>query len=216
MMPACASAAIAAGGVAEGATVTRTVPQSSPVSHSMSLAAMARMKLRVVGAASLRVDERALDVNPENARAALAAGNGDCFDCGLENLFTVGDHRRQQAGRAESAMGKGNAADAVGRRLLVEESAAAAVHLRIDEARRQESALEIDLADRLRQAARRNDGLDAGVFDDDRGTGDDRSPVEDPGAGQGEPAHRVSVTFLRSRGRSGSRPRRRAMRSAEP
>ena len=54
MMPASRKRAIAAGGVVEGATVRRTMPQSSLVSHAMSLAAMVRMKLRVVGAAPLR------------------------------------------------------------------------------------------------------------------------------------------------------------------
>ena len=77
-------------------------------------------------------------------RAAATASTAD-----LEDFFAVGDHRRQQAGGAETAMGPGDAArlpSGVGS--LVEQGAAAAVDLRIDEARRQDSALEVEPANR--------------------------------------------------------------------
>ena len=62
----------------------------------------------------------------------------------------------------------------------------------------------------------RDDAFDPAVFDDHGLAIMEDLAIEDAGAFKSEALHRVSVTFLRSRGLSGLRPRRREMRSALP
>ena len=56
----------------------------------------------------------------------------------------VADQGRQQAGGAVAPVGLADGADALDARLVVEQNAAAAVHLNVDEAWRQQAAIEID------------------------------------------------------------------------
>ena len=100
-----------------------------------------------------------------------------------------------------------------GRGIVIEERAATAIHLRIDETGRQQSAVKLHDVHVHRDPA---DIRDDSAIDDKRRTLMRRLAVEDARAGQGKAAHRVFVTFLRRRGRSGSRPRARAIRSAAP
>ena len=96
-------------------------------------------------------------------------------------------------------------------RPVVEENAAAAVDLKVDEARRQERAgRQFDDVRRLAADLRRDDVDDAVVRDDDRRAIAHPLAVEDR-IGENRCRHyRVSVTFERLGGKSGSKPRRRA------
>ena len=125
----------------------------------------------------------------------------------------VGDQRRQQAGGAVLAVCGGDRPDAGDGRLIIEEHAAAAVDLHVDEARR-EQALDAPHPHAGGQVGVLHDGTDAAVVDDHRLPFAEVRTVEDPRAGEREGHQRVSVTFVRCGGRSGSRPRARATASA--
>src|SRR5215208_4594163 len=89
-------------------------------------------------ARTLRTDEGAFQVQAENA---VTAGDGaGRSDRGPHLLARVGDQGWQARRRAEAAVRPGDGAHAVGRWLFVEENAAAAVDLEIDEARGQDGA----------------------------------------------------------------------------
>ena len=82
-------------------------------------------------------------------------------------LARIGDEGRQEAGGAEAAMRGADGADALDAARVVEEHAAAAVHLHVDEARR-EQPLDRAALDAVRRVAdRQDDGLDAAVLDHD-------------------------------------------------
>ena len=106
----------------------------------------------------------------------------------------------------------GDAGDGRGRRVLVEQDAAAAVDLHVDIPGRKQAAGKIP-----RGAARslgvRDDCGDALAFDNDRLVDEKLFAVEDPRAGKND-HQTVSVTLRRLRGRSGSRPSRSASASA--
>ena len=75
------------------------------------------------------------------AENAVPAGDrASRRDGGPHLLARIGDQGRQARRRAEATVRPGNGAHAVGGRLIVEENAAAAIDLQIDEARGQESA----------------------------------------------------------------------------
>ena len=100
--------------------------------------------------------------------------------------------------------------------MIVEHDAAAAVHLEVDEARRDQAAAEVDRLHAGRQRTARDDGLDAFAIDHQRRVVVPRQPVEDARAGECEaPVHSVSVTLRRLGGASGSRPRWRAKASTK-
>src|SRR5882724_3172991 len=106
----------------------------------------------------------------------------------------------------------GDAGDGLGRRLLVEQDAAAAIDLNVDIAGRKQTAGKVQ-----RGAARsfgvRDDRGDPLGFDNDRLVDEKIFAIENPRAGKYD-HQTVSVTLRRLRGRSGSRPSRRASASA--
>ena len=85
-----------------------------------------------------RTDEGPLKVQPENAVPARRRARR----CNRRPhlLARIGDQGRQARRRAGAAVRPGDGAHAVGRRLVVEENAPAAVDLQIDEARGEERA----------------------------------------------------------------------------
>ena len=91
-----------------------------------------------VDARTLRTDERPFQVQAENPVAA--ADGASRRDGGPHLLARIGDQGRQARRRAKAAVRAGNGAHAVGGRLIVEQNAAAAIDLQIDEARGQEGA----------------------------------------------------------------------------
>ena len=98
---------------------------------------------------------------------------------------------------------------------LVEQHAAAAVHLPVDQTGREHAAAQIALAPAGRTARMRHDRDDAPVLAGQRAVVDHPLAVEQPRAGVNV-HHRVCVTLLRCGGLSGSRPRARAHASTSP
>ena len=94
----------------------------------------------VVHARPLAGEIRAFQMQAENAR--LAAGNGvDRLQCEPHFLRAVADERRQQARGPTFPVRSRDGADALHRRLVVEQDVAAAIHLQVDESRRKPCAL---------------------------------------------------------------------------
>jgi hypothetical protein len=93
-----------------------------------------------MGAFALDIEKRALDMDAEHARNAL----GDCRSHGGDRRFghlrRVGDDRRQHPGRAEFPVRLGDAPHAINRGMIIEQGAATAVCLHVDEARCQQAA----------------------------------------------------------------------------
>ena len=92
----------------------------------------------------LKIDERPLDMDAEragNMSLRLARGR-ERFG---EDARRVGHDRGQEAGHAGAPMRRRDCGDSLDRRLSVEQHAAAAVDLPVDEARRENSAAEIHL-----------------------------------------------------------------------
>ena len=87
--------------------------------------------------------------------------------CG-EHVRRVGDDRRQESGHAGAAMRGGDRGDPLDGRIGVEQHAAAAVDLPIDEARAKHSAAEIDLLAAARPVLGWNERLDRAALDDQR------------------------------------------------
>ena len=123
----------------------------------------------VVHARLFRRQIRSFEVDPEDARLATDDDIG-----GVQRkphlLRGVGDQGRQQARRSEFPMGRRDGADALRRRLVVEQHVAAAVHLHIDESRSEPGTLRQDANGHgARQVRPRHELGDAGAVDDDRG-----------------------------------------------
>ena len=64
------------------------------------------------------------------------SGRGDCL---RHPLARIRDECRQEAGGTETSMGGADGGDPLHRRLIVEQDSAAAIHLNVDEARRQQA-----------------------------------------------------------------------------
>jgi hypothetical protein len=87
---------------------------------------------------TLRTDEGALQVQAEDS--VPACDRAGCRDGASDLPAGIGNQRWQAGRSAIAAVRPRNDAHAVGRRLIVEKNAAAAVDLKIDEAGRQEDA----------------------------------------------------------------------------
>ena len=98
------------------------------------------------------------------------------------------------------------------RRIFVDQGAAAAVDLNIDESRREQPSAEVALHAASRPLFMSNDGLYARPVQDERPIVEKMGAIEQARAGQHE-HHTVSVTLRKWRGLSGSRPNRRATAS---
>ena len=166
---------------------------------------------RVVRALAAGVEVRPLEVQPEEAGHALGGGGDPRLHRRAGDLGRVGDQRRQEPGRPEPRMRGADGADAVEVGVVVQHHPAAAVHLQVDEPRRQHPAAEPHprAGGRL---VRRHDRRHAAVLDQERGSRVQPRPVEDRGAFE-DRRHSVSVTLRRWGGVSGLNPRRRASAS---
>ncbi len=114
-------------------------------------------------ALATRIDERTLDMHPERSRDVLAAG----FERVREHLGRIGHDRRRQRSGPEATVRRDDAADRFRRRRGVEEIAASAVDLPINEARRNDAAAEIDDR-RHRFLVDGDDCADLTALDDER------------------------------------------------
>ena len=95
-------------------------------------------ELGPVHALPFGVEERAFEMQAEKARLARHVARRR--HGAHHHLTFVGNQRRQQAGGAKAAMSRNDGAHACGRRHIVQQHAAAAVHLDVDEARGQQGA----------------------------------------------------------------------------
>ena len=117
-----------------------------------------------VHARALRADERTFQVQ---AKDAVAPGHGTCGRNGATHLFARVSDQSRQAGRgAVATMRARNRTHAIGGRLIIEQNAAAPVHLQIYEPGRHENACgNTRLQPTERNLARRNEAGDAAVLD---------------------------------------------------
>ena len=109
--------------------------------------------VRIVDAAARRGDERTLHMQAADAGHALCQRVAHGLHRRAPQRRRPADECGQQRGGAEARMRGGNAAQRVGGRFVVEQHAAAAVHLQIDESRRQDDIVR-QRRRRRRRAAR--------------------------------------------------------------
>ena len=170
---------------------------------------------RVVGALPGPRQERPFEVDPEDAgrlRGERLAHRRDRFGAAPR---PVGDEGRQAPGRAVGRVSGRDARGAGCRRGLVEQHAAAAVDLGVEEARRERAASEIPSRQVGGQRGRRHYIGDAGAVEQHPMGVEEALARENPGADEGVHPHQIVSVTLRSRlGRSGSQPRARETRSA--
>ena len=95
-------------------------------------------------ALALGIDERPLDMDSERAWHAFArlASGGQRR---VKHARRVGHHCRQEGGHASAPMRRGDRSNSLDGRIGVEQHAAAAIDLPIDEAGAKNSAAKIDL-----------------------------------------------------------------------
>ena len=116
----------------------------------------------VVDALARRRQERAFQMDAENAGYAFGDRRVHCFQRGMHDFGGIGDQRRQHAGGAEPAVRRGDAAQRVHRRRGIEQQPAAAVDLHVDEAGQQQAALQVVARGLVqRRIAGRHQRLDA-------------------------------------------------------
>jgi len=160
-----------------------------------------------VHALALGADERPLDVHADDAGHALGNRLAHGIHRMGDHLEVVADQRRQESRGAEAPVRTADVADRVDRRRLVEEHAAAAVHLRVDEARHQHRTLQVMAARALdARIAPGGDRDDAAVVHE-HGAALDESLVGEDGPVDDGIHQWVRVTFCRCGGLSGSMPR---------
>src|SRR5213082_2289087 len=195
------------GVVTSGASVTSVRPPVSEVRSPSALASRSRSFARSYALARY-VEERALDVNPEHARHAGLEGAAHRGDGARHHVEVGADEGRKESGGAEAAVGAADGADRLDGRGIVEEHAAAAVDLRVDEAGQQQLAAEIAPLRAPRAPVRGGDDIEYAAVLDEHASAL-REPVleQHPAVDQGNAHQRVSVTLARCGGWSGSPPR---------
>jgi hypothetical protein len=129
--------------------------------------------------------------HPGHARIDRAI---DRIECARDHVGRVADQGRQERGCAERRMRGADRGDALDRRHVVEQHAATAVDLRVDEPRHQPTAIEID--DVFTGRARVDPG-DAAVGDHERRFGQQPRSGDDMAVGKADGRHSVRVTLLR-------------------
>jgi hypothetical protein len=100
--------------------------------------------LGIVDAAARLVEKGSLDVNTENPRGAGVERGLHGADGPPDRVEIVADQGRQEARGAEAAVRRADGADRFAARVIVEQHAAAAVHLYVDESGQQQLSLQID------------------------------------------------------------------------
>ena len=165
----------------------------------------------IVRALARRRQIRAFQMQTENPRHALRDRIACRGDRVAHHCVIVADQGRQQACRAEASMRLRDAPQRIDGGRVVEQHAAAAVHLDVDETWQQLVAPQIALRPRMRRhIGGIADRSDASVGDHHRQAVDQAASGQHAAVDQHAPAHTVSVTLLRCGGTSGSCPRRSA------
>ncbi len=120
-------------GTEAGASVTTITPARAAMSASASGFSIGRMNSARMHALALGIDERPLDMDSERAGHAFArlARGGERR---VKHARRVGHDRRQEGGHAGAPMRGGDRCNPLEGRIGVEQHAAAAIDLPIDEA----------------------------------------------------------------------------------
>ena len=123
-------------------------------------------------------EERPLVMHPDHTRVEL--GRGIDRAAGSAHLLRrVAEHRREQCRRSETPVRRGNCKDCPRARVVVEQQAAAAVDLRIDESRRQPGAVrQMTNRNAVGQFGAGHDSADNGSVDHRRVVAKNRLAVE--------------------------------------
>jgi hypothetical protein len=131
----------------------------------------------------IHCDERPLDVDAEragNAHMRLAGGGQGRS----QNIRRIGHDGRQEAGDALAPMRRGDPCDGLDRRLGVEQNAASAIDLPVNEAGSEDPAAEIDLLAGARTVIEFDERLDRRLLDDERMIVEKPLSVEEPRSGK--------------------------------
>src|SRR5580700_5642539 len=121
----------------------------------------------------------------------------------------VADQRGQKTGGAEAPVGLADGAYGFRARVVVEQYAAAAVDLHVDESGQQQLSAEVDdLASEAARILRIDQGFDARARKQQSLSAHDALTGQQPAVGECRSHHIVSVTLRRCAGWSGSNPRR--------
>ena len=130
-----------------------------------------------------RVDERPFDMDAERAGNPLLrlARRRQRL---RQHPWRIGHHRRQKPGDAGAPMRGGDRSDSLHGRVAVEQNAAAAVDLPVDEAGAENSAVEIHLLAAARAVVEQGQRPDQIALDHQRAVVAEPLAVEDAGAGE--------------------------------
>ena len=165
----------------------------------------------VVHAAARRREIRSFEMDADHAGHALGDRCVDRGDRFAHHVDVVADQRRQETRRAEAAVRFADAADRLDCRRVVEQHAAAAVDLAIDEAGQQQIAAEIlDVEIGHAAIVRGDDRVDHAGVDEHGDVVAETIRGQHARVDERRGHQTVSVTLLRCGGASGSRPRRTA------
>ena len=164
-----------------------------------------------VNAATLRADEWPLDMDAQYSRHACRDGCIDGLDRTSHGGEIVADESREKAGRSMASMGLRDGLYRFDGRFVVEQNAAAAIDLGIDETRNEIATLQLHAL--VRWTVERPDLADEAILDRDCRAVPQAIGRDDFRAAETMRAHRVRVILERWGGRSGSSPRLRASAS---
>ena len=149
-------------------------------------------------------------MDAEHAGHALRDRGLDGCNRGAHRVDVVADQRRQKSGGAEASMRDADAANRFDRRGIVEQHAAAAVDLHVDEAGQQHVAAQVVSVVCIANArvVARQDSSDALAIDEHGDIIVETVVEQYATVDECLRHHTVSVTLRRCGGTSGSRPRR--------
>ncbi len=152
-------------------------------------------------AAARRVEEGSLDVNAEDAGHAGVERRLHRSDGAPDGLEIVADQRGHETGGAEAPMGRTDGTDGLGARVIVEQHAAAAVDLHVDEPGQQELSLDVhEVRFPAARITRIDQRLDARSREQQSPPAHDAVTGQDPAVHQGATHHTVSVTLRKCAG----------------
>ncbi len=142
------------------------------------------------------IEMRPLEVQPEKPRHPVRRRRDARLHRRAGDLRRIRDQRRQEPGRPQQPVRRTDRPDPVQIRPAVQHHPAAAVHLQVDEPRRQHPPVQPNPLAR-RRLVRRHDRRHPPVLDHQRRPGVQPRPVEDRGSLEDRGGHTVSVTLRR-------------------
>jgi hypothetical protein len=170
----------------------------------------------VVHATAFVAEEWPFDVDAKHAGNPPGDRVANRIDRARDHREVVADQRGQKSRGAIPAVRGTDGRDAVDVGAVVEQHAAATIHLRVDETGHEQLAVEIEDAIGTDDLARAHDRFDAPVTNQQRAAVFDARIGQDLAILEREQHQTVSVTLWRCGGWSGSRPRASASAFAMP